>query len=109
MVYDLISFLATRCGRDSMSHPVDNDTPNSGLSLRTHHSARNLGKSSRRGRLTNRRWTLDDRRYDCWARNYRLRTEGEVGVMSDTILPTLVSSIRIGTVDDLLGAVPNCE
>ena len=102
-IYDLIGFLDTAYGRESISHPAgDNNSDLESTSL-----PKTWGTLHAGNRLTLRHQVLEDWRYDCWKRDYKLCSWGVTGVMPDLVLSKLALSIKIETVDDLLDAVSN--
>jgi hypothetical protein len=101
-IYGLISFLDTAHGRDPISHPGDDDDSDLGSAT----PDKSWGNLRVGNHLAMRRQALDDWRYDCWKRDHQFCTFGEVGVMSDTVLLTLASSIKVETVDELVEVIP---
>ena len=102
-IYDFIGFLDTSCGRSPISHPVDDE--NSDLESAT--PAKDWGNLHAGNCLTICRRALECWWYECWKKNYQLCTWSSVGVMPDSILLMLASSIKIETIDDLLEAASN--
>lgn len=100
-IYDFIGFLDTSCGRDPILCPPDDENSDSGSTV----LSKSWGDLHPGNRLTKRRQVLDDWRYDCWMRDYRFCSWGPEGVMSDSVLSELASSIKIETIDDLLEGI----
>lgn len=101
-IYDLIGFLDTSFGREPISHPAEDNDSDSGSGSAILPKA--WGDLRAGKRLAARRRALEDWRYDCWKRDYPLCTWGVAGILSDPMLSKLASSVKIGTVDDLLEA-----
>lgn len=104
-IYDLVGFLDNACGRDPILCPVDNDDSDMGSTT----LAKIWGNLRAGNHLTMRHRALEGWRFECWTTNYQLCTWGSVGVMPDTVLLTLASSVKIKTIDDLLKAVPDWD
>lgn len=102
-IYDLISLLDASYGRQPISRPASDDDSD----LESSVPPKTWGNLRAGNRLTARRQILDDWRYECWKRNYRLCTWGVTGVIPDLVLSKLALSIKIETIDDLLEAVPD--
>ena len=99
-IYDIIGFLDTSFGRESISRPTDNSDSDSGSAT----APKAWGSLRTGNRYAARRRALEDWRYNCWTRDYRFCSWGPAGVLSDLMLSKLASSIKIETVDNLLEA-----
>ena len=109
-IYDLIGFLDTSYGREPISRPVeDDDDDGDDNDLGPAVSSKLWGNLRSGNHLTIRRRVLENWRYECWKRDYRLCSWGVVGVMSDLVLSNLASSTKIKTINDLLEAAADWD
>ena len=102
-IYDLIGFLDDSSGREPISRPSDDESSD----LRPTTPVKGWGNTRKGNRFTLRSQVLEDWRYNCWKRDYRLCSWGVAGVISDPVLTKLAGSFKLKTIENLLEAFPD--